>query len=81
MSLPYHIGNGWFGGLTPLISQAVIAATGNIFAGLVWPIGVALMTCFVGTFFLRETHGVRIWDEVDEAEGAAGASAIAASAT
>ena len=65
MSLPYHIGNGWFGGLTPLISQSVIAATGNIYAGLIYPIAIALMTFFVGMKYLGETHLTRIWDEVD----------------
>jgi MFS family permease len=68
MSLPYHIGNGWFGGLTPLISQATIAATGNIFSGLFWPIGIAAMTFVVGSVALRETHRTRIWDEVHALE-------------
>src|SRR4029077_9622877 len=58
MSLPYHIGNGWFGGMLPLLATAVVAATGNIYAGLWYPIGVALMTFFVGLFFLRDTRGV-----------------------
>ena len=66
MSLPYHIGNGWFGGLTPLISQSVIAATGNIYSGLFWPIGVAIMTLVIGTMYLKETNHTRIWDEVDD---------------
>ena len=64
MSLPYHMGNGWFGGLTPLIAASITAATGNIYAGLAWPIGVALMTFIVGTIFLPETNHVKIWDEV-----------------
>ena len=55
MSLPYHIGNGWFGGMLPLLATAVVAWTGNIYAGLYYPIGVALMTVVVGTLFLRET--------------------------
>jgi hypothetical protein len=55
MSFPYHIGNGWFGGFLPLIVAAITAATGNFFAGLWYPIGVALMTVIVGTLFLRET--------------------------
>jgi len=58
MSLPYHIGNGWFGGMLPLLATAVVAATGNIYAGLWYPIGVAVMTFFVGLFFLRDTRGV-----------------------
>jgi MFS family permease len=60
MSLPYHIGNGWFGGMLPLLATAVVAATGNIYAGLWYPIGVAVMTFFVGVFFLRDTRGVDI---------------------
>ena len=44
MSLPYHIGNGWFGGMLPLLATAVVAATGDIYAGLWYPIGVAVMT-------------------------------------
>jgi len=64
MSLPYHFGNGWFGGFLPLISTALVARTGNIYAGLVYPIAVALLTFVVGSLFLRETHKDRIWDEV-----------------
>ena len=64
MSLPYHIGNGVFGGLLPLIGLAVCAATGNIFAGLAYPMIVASITFVVGTMFLPETREVRIWDEV-----------------
>ena len=60
MSLPYHIGNGWFGGMLPLLATAVVAATGNIYAGLWYPIGVAVMTLIVGFFFLRDTRGVDI---------------------
>jgi MFS family permease len=63
MSLPYHIGNGWFGGMLPLLATAVVAATGNIYAGLWYPIVVALMTLVVGAVFLRETHGVDIHTE------------------
>jgi MFS family permease len=57
MSLPYHIGNGWFGGFLPVTSFAIVAATGNIYNGLWYPIIVALMTAVIGTFFLRETRG------------------------
>jgi MFS family permease len=64
MSLPYHLGNGEFGGFTPLIASSIVAATGNIYAGLAYPIIIALLTFFVGTFFLPETNHVRIWDEV-----------------
>ncbi len=55
MSLPYHIGNGWFGGLLPPIAVAIVAATGDIYAGLYYPIAIALMTFVVGLFFLPET--------------------------
>jgi MFS family permease len=55
MSLPYHIGNGWFGGFLPTIAFAMVAATGNIYAGLWYPIGVAVLTLVVGLLFLPET--------------------------
>jgi MFS family permease len=64
LSLPYHIGNGVFGGLLPLIGLSVIAETGNIYAGLYYPIIVASITFVVGSLLLRETHGHRIWEEV-----------------
>jgi MFS family permease len=60
MSLPYHIGNGWFGGMLPLLATAVVAATGDIYAGLWYPIVVAAMTLFVGLIFLKDTKGVDI---------------------
>jgi MFS family permease len=63
LSLPYHIGNGVFGGLLPLIGLSSVAATGNIYAGLYYPMIVASMTFIVGSVLLRETHGIRIWDE------------------
>ena len=66
LSLPYHIGNGVFGGLLPLIGLTVIAKTGNIYAGLYYPIAVASLTFVVGSLLLRETHSVLIWDEVDK---------------
>ncbi|MBA3403414.1 MAG: MHS family MFS transporter, partial [Gemmatimonadaceae bacterium] len=69
MSLPYHFGNGWFGGFLPLISTALVARTGNIYAGLVYPIAVALLTFVVGSLFLRESHNDRIWDEVGGEDG------------
>jgi MFS family permease len=64
MSLPYHFGNGWFGGFLPLISTALVARTGNIYAGLVYPIFVALLTFVVGSLYLKESYTHRIWDEV-----------------
>jgi len=60
MSLPYHIGNGWFGGMLPLLATAIVAWTGNIYAGLYYPIGVALMTVVIGFFFLGETKDTDI---------------------
>jgi MFS family permease len=55
MSLPYHIGNGWFGGFLPTISFAMVAATGNIYYGLWYPIAIALMTVVIGLIFMPET--------------------------
>jgi len=66
LSLPYHIGNGVFGGLLPLIGLSVIAQTGNIYAGLYYPIAVAGITFIVGSLLLRETRHVLIWEEVGE---------------
>src|SRR6202453_5189303 len=63
LSLPYHIGNGVFGGLLPLIGLSSVAATGNIYAGLYYPMIVAGMTFIVGSLLLRETRGTRIWTE------------------
>ena len=64
LSIPYHIGNGWFGGFLPLIAASLFAATGNIYAGLIYPIVVALLTAAIGWRYVRETRDVRIWDEV-----------------
>src|SRR6266704_2238760 len=64
LSLPYHIGNGVFGGLLTLIGLSVCAATHNIYAGLYYPMAVASITFIVGGLFLKETHGTKIWDEV-----------------
>jgi len=66
LSLPYHIGNGVFGGLLPLIGLSASAATGNIYAGLYYPMAVATMTFIVGSLLLKETHGNKIWDEVQD---------------
>jgi MFS family permease len=63
LSLPYHIGNGFFGGLLPLIGLSSVAATGNIYAGLYYPMIVAGITFVVGSIFLKETYGVHIWSE------------------
>jgi len=60
MSLPYHIGNGWFGGFLPPVAFAVVAATGNIYDGLWYPIVIAVMTLVVGSLFLKDTRHVDI---------------------
>jgi hypothetical protein len=66
-SLPYHLGNGWFGGTLPLIAGLLVERTHNIFAGLYWVIGIALMTFLVGSFGLSERHRTEIWAEAEEA--------------
>ena len=60
MSLPYHIGNGWFGGFLPTTAFAMVAATGNIYYGLWYPIVVASVTAVIGILFLKETKDVDI---------------------
>lgn len=60
MSLPYHIGNGWFGGMLPLLATAIVAASGNIYQGLWYPIIVAVMTLVIGALFLRDSRGHKI---------------------
>ena len=60
MSLPYHIGNGWFGGFLPTIAFAMVVASGNIYQGLWYPIVIAAMTLVIGTLFLPETKDVDI---------------------
>jgi MFS family permease len=64
LSIPYHLGNGWFGGFLPLIAASFLAATGNLYAGLVYPIVVALITVVVGGLYIKESRHIRIWDEV-----------------
>jgi MFS family permease len=64
LSIPYHFGNGWFGGFLPLIAASLLAATGNLYAGLAYPIIVALITVVIGGLYIRESRHVRIWDEV-----------------
>src|ERR1700685_1997401 len=71
LSLPYHIGNGAFGGLRPWIGLSLAAASGNIYAGLYYPMAVAGMTLIVGSLLLKETHGNRIWDETSGRASAA----------
>jgi MFS family permease len=65
MSLPYHIGNGWFGGMLPLLATAMVAASGNIYYGLWYPIVVALMTAVIGFLFLYETKDVDLQGDVE----------------
>jgi hypothetical protein len=65
LSLPYHIGNGIFGGLLPVVGLSICAATGKIYAGLYYPMAVAALTFIVGSIALRETHGNSIWEEVE----------------
>jgi MFS family permease len=64
VSVPYHIGNGIFGGFMPLIGLWAIGATGNVYAGLIYPIVVAISTAVVNQAFIRETAGTHIWDEI-----------------
>jgi len=61
MSLPYHIGNGWFGGLLPTIAFGIVAQTGNIYNGLWYPIVIAAATFVIGMLFVRETKDVDIY--------------------
>ena len=61
MSLPYHIGNGWFGGFLPTTSFAIVAATGDIYSGLWYPIVIAAATLVIGLLFVRETKDVDIY--------------------
>jgi len=63
MSLPYHIGNGWFGGMLPLLATSMVATAGNIYYGLWYPIWVSIMTVIVGALFVRETRHTRIHTE------------------
>lgn len=60
LSVPYHIGNGWFGGFLPASAFAIVAARGNVYSGLWYPIVIAAMSCIVCLFFVRETRGASI---------------------
>jgi hypothetical protein len=60
MSLPYHIGNGWFGGFLPTTAFAIVAATGDIYAGLRYPVTIAAITLVIGSLFVRETKDTEI---------------------
>jgi MFS family permease len=70
VSLPYHVGNGYFGGFLPLIATSLVAATGNLYAGLLFPIIVALLTFIIGSVLLRETKDVSIYTETGDIEAA-----------
>ena len=74
LSLPYHFGNGWFGGFLPIIATSLVARTGNIYAGLAFPIVVALITFVVGSLVLDDRHNESIWAEV--APGSAPAASL-----
>jgi len=76
LSLPYHFGNGWFGGFLPIIATALVVRTGNIYAGLAFPIVVALITVVVGSLFLDDKHNESIWAEVRDANNPTVTSAM-----
>lgn len=63
MSLPYHIGNGWFGGFLPAISFSIVAAKGNIYSGLWYPVVIALITFAIGMLFVKETKDSQVYHE------------------
>ncbi len=77
MSLPYHIGNGWFGGMLPLLATAMVAKAGNIYYGLWYPIVVSVMTFVIGALFVRETRHVKIHAEHAIPGGSAAAAPAA----
>ena len=64
LSIPYHLGNGVFGGLVPVLAANLSFGTNNRYIGLLWPCGIALMTAVIGALFLPETSRIRIWSEV-----------------
>src|SRR5947199_2196347 len=65
MSLPYHIGNGWFGGMLPLTATAMVAASGDIYYGLWYPIVVAVMTLVIGMIFLKDAKDRDVKQDFD----------------
>ena len=66
MSLPYHIGNGWFGGLLPATAFAMVAQTGDIYFGLWYPIVIAVATVIIGIFFVPETKDRDIFADIGD---------------
>jgi hypothetical protein len=63
MSLPYHIGNGWFGGFLPAIAFSIVAARGNIYSGLWYPVIIAVLTFIIGLLFVKETKDTEVYDQ------------------
>jgi hypothetical protein len=63
MSLPYHIGNGWFGGFLPATAFAIVAAKGDIYSGLWYPIVIALVTFVIGMLFVKDTRKSNVYHE------------------
>jgi MFS family permease len=76
VSLPYHIGNGWFGGLLPATAFAIVAATGDIYAGLWYPVVIAAMTFVVGLLFMPETKDRNIIEAGEEQPGSKSRSKV-----
>jgi len=72
LSIPYHLGNGIFGGLTGYLVNALSVNANNKFVGLAFPCGVALMTAVLGALLLKETHQVRIWSELKKKDHGTG---------
>jgi MFS family permease len=77
LSVPYHLGNGEFGGFTPVIATAIFVATGNIFYFLIWCISIPVMTLLIGMKYLPETKDVKIWEEVTPGPGFGGPTPMA----
>ena len=60
LSIPYHIGVGWFGGLTPAIAFSLVVATGNVYSGLLYPMSIISVSFIIALLFVRETRGIDI---------------------
>src|SRR6266699_389786 len=76
LSVPYHLGNGEFGGFTPVIATAIVVWTGNIFLFLIWCIAIPVMTLLVGLKYLPETKDTKIWEEVTPAPALGGPASM-----
>ncbi len=72
LSIPYHLGNGIFGGLTGYLASKIAVSANNMYVGLAFPCGVALITAALGALFLKETHRTRIWAEVRKGKAGSG---------